>query len=62
MRPSDERLEEIRSWLNGESIPDPSVRQEELAAMANELKQLRLRVSSSSRSASAPTRTHGQSA
>jgi hypothetical protein len=60
MRPSDERLEEIRSWLCGESSQDPSVRQEELAAMANELKQLRLRVSSSSRSASAPARAHGQ--
>jgi hypothetical protein len=60
MKPSDERLEEIRSWLCGESAQDPLVKKEELAAMANELKQLRLRVSSKSRSAAGSTvREHG---
>jgi hypothetical protein len=48
---SDQRLEEIRAWLGGESRQDPSVRPEELAAMANELKQLRLRTMSASRTA-----------
>jgi hypothetical protein len=56
MKPSDQRLEEIRAWLCGESKQDPAVRQEEMAAMANELKQLRLRVSSRSRSAAATSR------
>jgi hypothetical protein len=51
---SDQRLEQIRAWLCGESKHDPSVKQEELAAMANELKQLRLRTSTTSRSAAAP--------
>jgi hypothetical protein len=51
MKLSDERLEEVRAWLSGERKQDPSVRPEELAAMANELKQLRLRISSASRSA-----------
>jgi hypothetical protein len=48
---SDQRLEEIRAWLSRESQQDPSVQPEELAAMANELKQLRLRTLSKSRSA-----------
>lgn len=48
---SDRRLEEIRAWLGGESKQDPSVKPEEVAAMLNELKQLRLRVSPGSRSA-----------
>ena len=52
MNLSDQRLEEIRAWLCGESEKDPSMRPEETAAMANELKQLRLRTSSKSRSAS----------
>jgi hypothetical protein len=49
---SDQRLEEIRAWLSRESQQDPSVRPEELADMAKELKQLRLRTLSKSRSAS----------
>jgi hypothetical protein len=48
---SDQRLEEVRAWLSGESKQDPSVRPEELAAIANELKQLRLRIMSKSRTA-----------
>lgn len=55
MNLSDERLEKIRAWLCGESKQDPSVRQEEMAAIAKELKQLRLRTSSMSRSAAAPS-------
>jgi hypothetical protein len=54
MKLSDERLEEIRAWLCGESQIDASVKPEELAAMANELRQLRLRTSTLSRSALAP--------
>jgi hypothetical protein len=54
MKLSDERLEEIRAWLSGESKIDASVKPEELAAMANELRQLRLRTSTLSRSALAP--------
>ena len=53
MRLSDQRLEEIRAWLTGESRQDPSVGHEELAAMAGELKQLRLRITSASRAAPA---------
>jgi hypothetical protein len=53
MKPSDQRLEEIRAWLCGESKQDPAVRPEEMAAIVNELKQLRLRTSSGSRSAAA---------
>jgi hypothetical protein len=56
---SDQRLEEIRAWLCGESKQDPSMRQEEMAAIAGELKQLRMRTSSASRSASAPPRAAG---
>ena len=59
MNPSDQRLEEIRAWLCGESEKDPSVRPEEMAAIANELKQLRLRISSKSRSASTSSRAVG---
>jgi len=55
MKLSDERLEEIRAWLCGESAINPSVKPEEMAAMANELRQLRLRISTSSRSALAPS-------
>jgi hypothetical protein len=55
MKLSDERLEVIRAWLCGESKIDPAVRPEEMAAMANELRQLRLRTSTSSRSALAPS-------
>jgi hypothetical protein len=55
MKLSDQRLEEIRAWLCGESKHDPSVSPQEMAAMATELKQLRLRTSSSSRSELAPT-------
>jgi hypothetical protein len=51
MKLSDERLEEIRAWLSGESKQDPSVKPQEMAAMAGELKQLRLRTSTRSRSA-----------
>jgi hypothetical protein len=57
MNLSDERLEEIRAWLCGESKINASVRPEEMAAMASELRQLRLRTSTRSRSALAsPTR------
>jgi hypothetical protein len=56
MKPSDQRLEEIRAWLCGESRQDPAVKPGEMAAIANELKQLRLRISSGSRSAAAPSR------
>jgi len=35
MKLSDERLEEIRAWLCGESAINPSVKPEEMAAMAN---------------------------
>ncbi len=59
MAVSDQRLEEIRAWLGGESKQDPTVKPEEVAAIANELKQLRLRVSSRSRSAAAPTEAVG---
>jgi hypothetical protein len=55
MKLSDERLEQIRAWLCGESQIDPSVKPEEMAAMANELRQLRLRTSTLSRSALAPS-------
>jgi hypothetical protein len=59
MKLSDERLEEIRAWLSGESKTDPAAKPEEMAAMANELRQLRLRTSTLSRSALAPsTRGH----
>jgi hypothetical protein len=51
MRLSDERLEEIRTWLGGGGGQDPAIKQEELSAMANELRQLRLRTSTTSRSA-----------
>jgi hypothetical protein len=51
MKLSDDRLEEIRAWLCRESKMDPSVKPDEMAAMANELKQLRLRTSTQSRSA-----------
>lgn len=57
MKPSDQRLEEIRAWLHGETQHDPAVQREEWAAMVNELKQLRLRTASSSRVAAATT--HG---
>lgn len=51
MKLSDQRLEEIRAWLCGESKKDPAVKPQEMAAMASELKQLRLRTSTKSRSA-----------
>ena len=51
MRLSDERLEEIRAWLGGASKQDPVIKHEELAAMTNELRDLRLRTSTTSRSA-----------
>jgi hypothetical protein len=51
MNLSDDRLEEIRAWLCGESQTDPSVKPEEMAAMATELRQLRLRISTRSRAA-----------
>jgi hypothetical protein len=59
MKLSDQRLEEIRAWLCGDSKQDPSMRQEEMAAIASELKQLRMRTSSASRSAGAPARAAG---
>jgi hypothetical protein len=59
MKLSDQRLEEIRAWLSGESKRDPATRPEEIAAIVNELKQLRLRTSSGSRSAAAPSPTVG---
>jgi hypothetical protein len=60
MKLSDERLEEIRAWLGGESKIDAAVKPEELAAMANELRQLRLRTSTRSRSAWAPSEIQRQ--
>jgi hypothetical protein len=51
MRLSDERLQEIRAWLGGDSKHDPLIEHEELFAMADELRQLRLRTSTTSRSA-----------
>jgi len=59
MKLSDRRLEEVRAWLCGETQSDPAVRPEELAAIANELKQLRIRTSSASRSAAALPGTGG---
>jgi hypothetical protein len=59
MKLSDQRLEEIRAWLCGEAEQDPSVRHEEMAAIANELKQLRIRISAASRSANAPAKAVG---
>jgi hypothetical protein len=59
MKPSDQRLEEIRAWLNGETQLDPAIKHEELAAMASELKQLRLRTASSSRVAAGSSRPTG---
>jgi len=56
---SDQRLEEIRAWACGESKQDPCVRPVELAAMANELKQLRLRTLSKSREAAGASRAVG---
>ncbi|HLW23585.1 MAG TPA: hypothetical protein VKT22_04400 [Steroidobacteraceae bacterium] len=53
MKLSDDRLEEIRAWASGERTQDPSMQPQELAAIVNELKQLRLRVLSKSRSAPA---------
>lgn len=51
MKLTDERLDEIRQWLSGESKKDAAVQPAELAAMAQELQQLRLRISSKARSA-----------
>jgi hypothetical protein len=59
MNLSDERLEEIRAWLCGESKVNASVRPEEMAAMASELRQLRLRTSTRSRSALASSTPEG---
>jgi hypothetical protein len=59
MKLSDERLEEIRAWLCGESTIDPRAMPEEMAAMANELRQLRLRTSALSRSALASSAPEG---
>lgn len=59
MKLSDRRLEDIRAWLCGESKHDPSVSPQEMAAMAMELKQLRLRTSARSRSELAPTGAAG---
>lgn len=59
MRLSDQRLEDIRAWLSGEVGQDPSVKPEEVAAIANELKQLRMRISAASRSANAPAKAVG---
>jgi hypothetical protein len=44
-------LQEIRAWLGGDSKHDPLIEHEELFAMADELRQLRLRISTTSRSA-----------
>ena len=59
MKLSDERLEEIRAWLCGETKTDPAIMAEEMAAMANELRQLRLRTSTLSRSALASSAPEG---
>lgn len=56
MKLSDERLEEIRAWVCGASQKDAAVQPAELAAMAQELQQLRLRISSGSRSRMASLR------
>ena len=53
MKLTDARLEVIRAWLCGEIKTDAAVKPHELAAMANELRQLRLRTSTQSRSARA---------
>lgn len=50
---TDQRLEEIRAWACGESRQDAAMKPDELAAIANELKQLRLRTQSRSRAAAA---------
>ena len=52
---SDQRLEEIRAWACGETKQNAGMKPEELAAIANELKQLRLRTLSRSRAAAAPS-------
>jgi hypothetical protein len=52
---TDQRLEEIRAWACGESAQDAAMKPDELAAIANELKQLRLRTLSRSRAAAAPS-------
>ncbi len=52
---TDQRLEEIRAWACGESKNDAGMQPGELAAIANELKQLRLRTLSRSRAAAAPS-------
>ena len=49
MNLSDDRLTEIKAWLCGESPTDPLIQNSELASMARELQQLRLRTSSKSR-------------
>ncbi len=48
---TDQRLEEIRAWACGESKRDAAMKPDELAAIANELMQLRLRTLSRSRAA-----------
>lgn len=58
MKISDQRLEILRAWLCGESSHDPAVKPDELAAMAHELRQLRLRTSAKSRAAAAPAADH----
>jgi hypothetical protein len=50
MKVSDQRLEEIRATLAGETPRGAPPEPAELTAIVNELKQLRLRTSSASRS------------
>jgi hypothetical protein len=59
MKLSDERLEQIRAWLCHETRLEPSPQPVELAAIASELQQLRLRTSSRSRSIAGSARPTG---
>jgi hypothetical protein len=59
MKLSDQRLEQIRSWLAGEAATDPDVVRDEYASIVHELTQLRLRVSSGSRSTTSTFRAAG---
>ena len=56
---TDQRLEVIRAWAWGETKEDAAMQPGELAAIVNELKQLRLRTLSRSRAAAALSGTAG---
>ena len=59
MKLSDQRLEQIRSWLSGDGAKDPKIAREEYASIVHELTQLRLRVSSGSRATTSTFRSAG---